>query len=224
MEITQSTTSPQTASEKAVSESQADKDALSSDFDTFLKMLTAQVTNQDPLNPTDSTDFAAQLATFSSVEQAVKTNELLESLVAQFGSNGMTEMASWVGMEARVAAPGYFDGSPITVSPNPLVEADTNYLIVRDANENVVQKTEIPVAASAMDWAGVNDDDSPFENGLFSFSLDSYKNGEQLPEVPVEIYSRVTEARGEGGITVLVLEGGAMVDSAKVTGLREEGS
>lgn len=222
MEITQQSSTPQTASGKIVTESQADKAALSSDFDTFLKMLTAQVTNQDPLNPTDSTDFAAQLATFSNVEQAVKTNELLENLVGQFGSNGMAEMASWVGMEARVAAPGYFDGSPMTLSPNPLVDADSNFLIVRDEHGSVVQKTEIPLTASKMDWAGVNSTGTPFENGLYSFSLDSYKQGEQLAEVPVEVYSRVTEARGEGGITVLVLEGGAMVDSATVTGLREE--
>lgn len=222
MDVTQSSTTAITASSQVVAESEADKAALASDFDTFLKMLTAQVTNQDPLNPTDSTDFASQLATFSNVEQAVKTNELLESLVAQFGSSGMTEMASWVGMEARVSAPGNFDGSPITVSPNPLYDADTNFLVVRDSEGSVVQKTEIATTAEAMEWAGVDDDGQPFENGLYTFSLDSYKNGEQLPETPVEIYSRITEARGEGGVTILVLEGGAMVDSSAVTGLREE--
>lgn len=222
MDVTQTATSTQTGSNRVVSESQVDRDTLSSDFNTFLKMLTAQVKNQDPLNPTDANDFAAQLASFSSVEQAVKTNELLENLVGQFGSNGMSEMASWVGMEARVSAPGNFDGSPITVSPNPLVDADTNYLVVRDADGEEVQRTEIPLTAGAMEWAGVDDDGAPFANGLYSFSLDSYDDGEQLPEIPVEVYSRITEARGEGGITVLILEGGAMVDSAKVTGLREE--
>ena len=49
--------------------------ALSSDFETFLKMLTVQMENQDPLNPVDSADFAVQLATFSSVEQQVLTND-----------------------------------------------------------------------------------------------------------------------------------------------------
>jgi flagellar basal-body rod modification protein FlgD len=42
---------------------------LSSDFETFLKMLTTQLKNQDPMNPVDSADYAVQLATFSSVEQ-----------------------------------------------------------------------------------------------------------------------------------------------------------
>ena len=53
---------------------------IGSDFDTFLKLLTTQMKNQDPLNPIDSTDYATQLATFSGVEQQTRTNQLLESL------------------------------------------------------------------------------------------------------------------------------------------------
>ena len=50
----------------------------------FLKLLTTQMQNQDPLNPIDSTDYAAQLATFSGVEQQVRTN----SLLADLGTHG----------------------------------------------------------------------------------------------------------------------------------------
>ena len=49
---------------------------ISSDFNTFLRMLTVQMQNQDPLNPIDSADYAVQLATFSGVEQQVRTNQL----------------------------------------------------------------------------------------------------------------------------------------------------
>ena len=52
---------------------------ISSDFETFLKMLTVQMENQDPLNPTDSSEYAMQLATFSGVEQQVLTNDLLNA-------------------------------------------------------------------------------------------------------------------------------------------------
>lgn len=79
------------------------KDAINSDFETFLIMLTTQMQNQDPLNPIDSSDFAVQLATFSSVEQQVKTNDLLTSLGQQFELMGLSQLAGWVGMEARVA-------------------------------------------------------------------------------------------------------------------------
>ena len=71
---------------------------ISSDFETFLRMLTAQMKNQDPLNPVESADFATQLATFSGVEQAVLTNDLLRGLSLQIGVSGL---ASWVGKEVR---------------------------------------------------------------------------------------------------------------------------
>ncbi|NNF91122.1 MAG: flagellar hook assembly protein FlgD, partial [Boseongicola sp.] len=93
--------------------------ALSSDFETFLLMLTTQMQNQDPLNPIESQDFAVQLATFSGVEQQVLSNELLETLATGMGLSGMSQLAGWVGMEARVTAPAAFDGTPITLAPDP---------------------------------------------------------------------------------------------------------
>ena len=132
MEINQSAF----ASSGLPSASSTSKELVSSDFDTFLKMMTTQVQNQDPLDPVDSADYAVQLATFSSVEQQVKTNDLLVSLAAQMGGVGLTQAAQWVGMEARVAAPAVFDGSPITLAPNPVANADQTRLIVKDASGN----------------------------------------------------------------------------------------
>ncbi len=86
--------------------------AIASDFETFLKMMTTQLKNQDPLNPIDSADYSVQLATFSGVEQQAKTNQLLEAMRGELGMMGMSQMASWVGREARVAAPVLVTGGP----------------------------------------------------------------------------------------------------------------
>jgi len=58
------------------------RNKLSGNFDSFLKLLTSQLANQDPLNPLDSNQFVSQLVNFSSVEQAINTNDNLESLIA----------------------------------------------------------------------------------------------------------------------------------------------
>ncbi|SFL54274.1 flagellar hook assembly protein FlgD [Methylorubrum salsuginis] len=50
--------------------------------DTFLTLLMAQLQNQDPTKPMDSTEYVGQLATFSQVEQATKTNQKLDSLLS----------------------------------------------------------------------------------------------------------------------------------------------
>ncbi len=51
------------------------------DYDTFLQLLIAEMKNQDPTDPMKSTDYMAQLASFSSVEQGVQTNSKLDSLL-----------------------------------------------------------------------------------------------------------------------------------------------
>jgi flagellar basal-body rod modification protein FlgD len=56
--------------------------AASMNSDTFLTLLMAQLKNQDPTKPMDSTEYVGQLATFSQVEQATKTNTKLDSLLA----------------------------------------------------------------------------------------------------------------------------------------------
>ncbi|WP_275788903.1 flagellar hook assembly protein FlgD [Pararhizobium gei] len=62
-------------------ESGTDKASADLNYDSFLKLLVAQMKNQDPTEPMDSTQQIAQLATFSQVEQTIKTNTNLESLL-----------------------------------------------------------------------------------------------------------------------------------------------
>jgi flagellar basal-body rod modification protein FlgD len=53
------------------------------DYDNFLKLLLAQMKNQDPTSPTDSTEWVAQFATFTQVEQSLLTNQNLQSMLSQ---------------------------------------------------------------------------------------------------------------------------------------------
>lgn len=220
MQVTQASGNNATGQSQNQTSSNA---AISSDFDTFLKMLTAQIQNQDPLNPIESEDYAVQLATFSSVEQQVLTNDLLTALGTQFGSMGLSQMAGWIGMEARAAAPVLFDGTPIEVSPNPAVGADNVELVVRDEEGNVVHREQIPKSTESFDWAGVGTDGTPLPNGVYNFSVESFLNGESLIETPAEVYAEVVEVRGVDGQSVAVLKGGAQVSIDAVSALRSPG-
>ncbi|WP_106746749.1 flagellar hook capping FlgD N-terminal domain-containing protein [Yoonia maritima] len=194
---------------------------VSGDFEMFLQMLTVQMQNQDPLNPVDSTDYATQLATFSGVEQAVMTNDLLKSLSAQLSSGGLADMAAWVGKEARAASPAYFDGEPITLAPNPAVVADKAEVVVRDESGAEVQRFDVPISADPVEWAGVDTGGYPFAEGLYSFELISSLEGEILTEEAVELYSTVTEVRAQDGETILILDGGVAVATSQVSALRD---
>lgn len=194
---------------------------ITSDFNTFLKMLTVQMQNQDPMNPIDSADYAVQLATFSGVEQQVRTNQLLADMQGKFSQMGMAEMAGWIGKEARSSAPVLYDGTPVTLSPNPAVGANRAVLAVRDAQGTLVSREEIPVSTAPYQWLGAGVDGSPLPPGLYSIALESLNGETAIATTPVQHYARVIEARGGTSGTSLVLEGGVEVLATDVTALRE---
>lgn len=208
------------AAAQAQAAAASDQSVVNSDYDTFLKMMTAQVRNQDPLEPMSSDDFAAQLATFSGVEQQVKTNDLLAALGAQMGAMGMSQYASWIGLEARAAVPAQFDGSPISISPNPAAGADGAVLVVLDDQGNEVQRQDFTPSTDDIEWAGVDADGNPFETGTYSFRVESYSGEDLLATNDAEIYTEVVEAKSQNGAIVLVLEGGSEVNASDVSALR----
>jgi len=199
----------------------APRQAISADFDTFLKMLTTQMQNQDPLNPIDSADYAVQLATFSGVEQQMKTNQLLDELASQFGVMGMSQLAAWVGQEARSAAPVFKGADPVTITYTPNIQADRAVLAIKDKAGNLVARENVPLSSAPYQWLGADAAGNPLPAGVYSLSLENYRGEEQIGTASaVESYARIVEARGGAGGTALVLAGGIEVAATKVTALR----
>jgi len=189
----------------------------SSDFETFLTMLTTQMQNQDPLNPMNATDFAQQLATFSGVEQQVRTNTLLASMVAQ---SGIGDLAGWVGMEARTSGPAAFRGTPLELALSPAPEADRAAIVVRNAFGGQVDSQPVDPAATGFRWNGLGPDGTPLPEGTYSFELVSFDAGLPIATTTPEIYARVTEVRRDATGPVVVLIGGIVTDAESITALR----
>ena len=197
---------------------------MTGDFETFLQMLTTQLKYQDPMDPMESSEFAVQLATFASVEQQVYGNELLSGMSAQMATSNMAEVAGWIGQEVRVASPVYFDGEPITISPNPAAVADRAELVVRDEEGVEMSRQTIPVSADPIEWAGVTTDGAPLPEGVYSFEVVSYSGDEVLLTEKAEVYVEVVEVRSQGGENVLMLDGGIGVPASSVTAIRVAGN
>jgi len=210
-------TTMQTASTPA---KKAEKSGITSDYNTFLKMLTTQMQNQDPTNPIDSADYAVQLATFSGVEQQTRTNELLEKMNGQFGMLGMAQLAGWVGQEARASVPVYLDDAPITLSPEPAATADRAVLVVRDSAGALVSREDLPLSSDPYQWLGADSKGDPLPNGLYSLTLESYAGENLVSTTPVESYARILEAQSGPLGTTLLLAGGVKVPASEVTALR----
>lgn len=192
---------------------------ISSDFTTFLKMLTTQLKHQDPLDPMDNSEYAVQLATFSGVEQQVKTNTLLESLAAQFGVAGLSQYAGWVGKEGRAAMPVWFEGPPVTLSVQPDLLADRAELVVTNADGTVVARQPVATDQRTLSWAGTGASGAALPTGRYNFAVESFAAGARIATTPAEAYARIIEARG-GATPSLVFAGGIEVPATTVTALR----
>ncbi|MEO9822937.1 MAG: FlgD immunoglobulin-like domain containing protein [Paracoccaceae bacterium] len=164
------------------------------------------------------------MATFSGVEQQVRTNDLLESLAGGLGASGIAQLAGWVGMEARSTSPAQFDGAPLTLAPEPAPGADSAVLVARNTFGLEVSRQEIPLGQDTIEWVGTAQNATPLPTGQYTFTLESFSEGEVLAVSQVASYARVTEARqGQNGVEI-VLEGGSVVPSEQITALRESDS
>lgn len=167
----------------AAAQTQSDRTRLSDNYDTFLVLLTAQLQNQDPLAPMDSTQFTQQLVQFSQVEQQIRTNEQLEGLVGQYQAASAGAALSYLGKDA-------------------IIEADETYLVNEEAN----WAYELPEAATSM-TISVKDargrtvyqtTNAPSGAGEHLFTWDGTKaNGETAPDGVYTISIAAKNSDGE---------------------------
>ena len=191
-------------------------------YDTFLKMMTTQIKNQDPLNPMSADQLAVQLATFSGVEQQTKTNDLLAQLLGQSALTGMGQMVGWVGKEARIAAPAYFDGStPVTLSPNPAQAATKAVLVVTDQSGAEVSRTELPLGTNESAWQGRDAQGNVLPKGVYKLSLESWQGDKVLDTSQIEHYAKISEIRSTSDGVSALLPGGVEALVAEITAIRE---
>ena len=89
------------------------------DYQSFLKLLIAEMKNQDPTKPMDSTQYVAQLATFSQVEQSVQTNTKLDQIMQ---SSALSQADALIG-RSITSADGKTTGTvaSVTLSSSGLI-------------------------------------------------------------------------------------------------------
>lgn len=199
----------------------SESSAATSQFETFLKMLTTQIKNQDPLNPMEGTEFAVQLATFSGVEQQVQTNQLLNQLLNGSSGGALGQLSDWIGREVRTSAPVFFDQSPLTLQIESVADADELQLVTLDAQGNEVSRESIGTGSGEVDWQGKRANGDLLHEGFYTFRVEGTKDGKSVGTGDVEAYTRVTGAEMTTDGAKLVLAGGGSVTIDEVTALRE---
>jgi flagellar basal-body rod modification protein FlgD len=194
--------------------------AVTGDFETFLKLLTTQMRNQDPLKPAESTEFVAQLASFSGVEQQVRANARLDGILAALSGGTSVGIGQWIGREVRAPAGAAFSGTPIEVGTTSDPGAEQAVLVVRNDFDQVAARRSIDPAAQAVTWDGTDDLGAVAAHGRYRFEVESYAGGDLIGRAPGSVFATVREVRLVDGVPQLVLDGGEAVPVEAVTGLR----
>lgn len=216
--------SPQTSavsSSATSTQTQEAQASLTSDFETFLRMLTVQAENQDPLNPIDATEFSSQLATFSSVEQQVLTNELLRDMSATLSGNELDKLGDWIGKEGLVTAPVWYQGQPVVVRPEYAAGANSAMLSVVNSSGEVVQRFPFEASQESVVWSGLDENGNPLPSDAYRFEVDSYADEELVATTLAPAYSRIEEVRSTNGQTIIRMSDGTELTSDQISGLRQ---
>jgi flagellar basal-body rod modification protein FlgD len=142
----------------------------------FLHLLITQLQNQDPLSPTDHTEFTAQLAQFSSLEQLNNVNDNLEQLQNFQASTNNSQAVSLLGKE--ITANGNFlqltDGESIGCDFNLDRNATTVVVNIYDSTSEFVKAFEsedLPAGRHTLVWDGTDRNGNPAKDGNYTFEI-----------------------------------------------------
>lgn len=196
---------------------------LTSNFDTFLKLLTAQLQNQDPLEPMDASKFTEQLVQYSSVEQGIYTNKNLETLIALQEGGGLGSAVNYIGreVEARNAQAALADGQAAWNYTLP-AEAASVQLVVRDANGRAVYSGTGPVTAGphTVGWDGKLASGANAPEGIYTLEIAAKTSAGTSMTAPITLSGRVTGVEMVNGAVVLNV-GGVKLNLTDVEAVRE---
>lgn len=153
--------------------------------DDFLKLMIQQLKNQDPLNPLDGTEYASQLAQFSSLEQLANLNSSITKsmdvnyLLTQSINNTM--VANLIGKEVKISGNNIsaVGQESIDIGYNLPVQAKSVVIKISDKNGNIVRMIDGSVEAGTckVSWDLSDNNGNKVNNGDYTFEVEAYNIG-----------------------------------------------
>jgi len=170
--------------------------SLGNNFATFLTLLTTQLKNQNPLDPLDTNQFTQQLVQFSQVEQQMKTNDQLASIIALEKSASSTAALAYVGSTVAV------DGSTASLKNGSATwsfsvnKPATATVTIRDATGQTAYSGSFSVTPGQQDfkWDGRSSNGTQWPDGNYSITVTAVDANNQTVAVSTEVQAVVDSA------------------------------
>jgi flagellar basal-body rod modification protein FlgD len=188
-----STPVPLSASGASAVSSAVDNTMIASNFTTFLQLLTTQLKNQNPLDPLDTNQFTQQLVQFAQVEQQMKSNDTLSTLVSIEKSAQSTSALALVGSTVVV------DGATTQLSNGQAAwtlnatKPATATVTIKDATGQTAYTGTFAVNAGAQNfiWDGHGNNGTTWPDGSYTLTATATDASGQTTAISTQIQARV---------------------------------
>lgn len=198
--------------------------SLAKNFDTFLKLLTTQLRNQDPTSPMDTKEFTNQLVQFSQVEQQINQNKNLETLIGLFEAQTTNTNVGYIGKEVVV------EGNKAALAKdgeiNWLTDIPAGAAVVKaniyDSTGKLVASQNLDKTAgrTTVNWDGTTDVGTISKPGNYTLEVVAKDaNGAAMTSPKTYTSGVVQSVEFEEGAQFLVVNGMRM-DAADVVAVR----
>jgi flagellar basal-body rod modification protein FlgD len=189
-----------------------DEERATVEKEGFLKLLIAQLSNQDPMSPQDSEKYVQQFTQFSMLEQMMNLNKGVEGLSIGQISNNTQEAVRFVGRSVVAKGDALHWDEERGISPVKYRlqdDAERVELKVYDSNGNAVRTASLPGNAGPgqFEWDGTDDEGRMLGPGDYTISLEAFDAEENGYPVDTFVRGRVDSVRFDNGYPELVVDG-----------------
>jgi flagellar basal-body rod modification protein FlgD len=196
------------------------KTSIANNFDQFLTLLTTQLKNQSPLDPLDTNQFTQQLVQFASVEQQLKQNETLTTLLAVNKSMTATAALGYVGSTIRAdGTQTQLKGGKAQWVLDAARPADAT-ITIKDASGSVVatDRRSLSAGQNAYVWSGRTSTGSNAPDGAYTIEVSARDSLGQQVSIKNEIVG-VVDSVDLSGDSPLLKIGSLTIELDKIKSL-----
>ena len=186
----------------------------------LLKLMTAQMQNQDPFNPVDNTQMVAQMAQFSSLAGISEMNTTMKAIAEKLGAASTADAVSYIGKTVLTAGSTAYPRSSggIAGAVELGAAASDVRVTISDANGAVLKTLSLGkqnAGTLTYDWDGTTDSGEPAGTGPYSVGIAAQNNGTSVAVTGL-VWAPVESVSTASGATVLTIPGVGQVPVSAV--------
>ncbi len=185
-------------------------DAGGSEFNTFLRLLTTQLQNQDPLDPLKSNEYTQQLAQYSQLEQTIQGNSTLNSILARLSSQDTAQAIGLSGRDVVLdSTASGLGAAPATWAYAADRDAVSLAATITDATGKIVATAALPTdsRSGGFAWNGALAGGGHAPNGAYVLSVRGLDASGAVVPVTVNATGRVGDVTIANGVVGLDING-----------------